>query len=328
MRARRQERRRGWQSWQGWHAYLGGFLALLITCTPIQARPLTPQGLSPADERTITLWYRNYDSPAIRALVALALSKTPEYGRFRLTRSIEMVQGRALLELTRDHPRVLDLAAVATSVEREKDLLAIPVPIDGGLLGFRVCVVMEDALSRFEGVASLDDLRDRGLRIGQGLHWPDATILQVNGVQVVTHSRYETLFKMLRNDRFDCFARGVSEVLFDLELEQDPELVIEPSLLIAYPMLSYFFVGPEDHVLAQRLQLGMDRAIQDGSFSRYLNRYYGEALEVLALDRRQVLLLNNPYLGRESSEIGRRALETLRVRMGQQRSSVTPVKTR
>ncbi|MDC0664301.1 hypothetical protein [Marinobacter sp. SS21] len=289
---------------------------MALACGPrAEAATLETAVYHPPVETDYILWYRNYDSPAVYALVKLAMEATPEYGPFRIHRSVEMVQGRALRELAREESQVLDIATVATSVEREKELLAIPIPIDGGLLGFRVCVVMKDQVQRFEGINSIAELSARGLKIGQGLHWPDSTVLQVNGIEVITHSRFETLFLMLKNRRFDCFARGVSEVMFDLALANDPNLVIEPSLLITYPMLSYFFVGPDDHETAQRLQLGMERAIQDGRFSRYLGTYFGHAVEALNLSERTILVLDNPYLSGDSMDIGRQALETLRARI-------------
>lgn len=261
------------------------------------------------------LWYRNYDSPQIRALVALAFNKTPEYGPYQITRTPEMAQGRVIRELEQQRSTLVDLANVATTGERERDLRAIPIPIDGGLLGLRVCVVLKDSLPMFEDIRGLDDLQEAGIRIGQGAHWPDSSILQVNGVTVVTHSRYEILFRMLENHRFECFARGVSEVLFDLALENDPDFVIEPNLLLAYPMPSYFFVSRDDHETAQRLQLGMERAIYDGSFGDYLNRYYGRAIDELELDNRTVLVLDNPFLTGESWAIGRQTLQELRRRI-------------
>ncbi|MGM0767627.1 MAG: hypothetical protein ACQEV6_06365 [Pseudomonadota bacterium] len=261
------------------------------------------------------LWYRNYDSPAIHSLLRLALAKTPEYGDFEIVRSIEMGQGRVLREMAQSRSGLVDIANVASSRERESKLLAVPIPIDGGLLGFRVCVVLPEALSLFEGVRSVDDIRKRGIRIGQGVHWPDAEILKVNDIPVVTHTRYEILFRMLRNNRFDCFARGVSEVTFDLEIENDPDLLIEPSLLLAYPMPSYFFTAPDDYLTAHRIQLGMERAIIDGSFGRFLKEYYGEPLEALALDRRNVVVLRNPFLSEESRSIGRQTLDDLRRRL-------------
>ncbi|WP_366521617.1 hypothetical protein [uncultured Marinobacter sp.] len=284
------------------------FCALMLSGF-VQANPAQPP------DQEYVLWYRNYDSPAIHALVTLALEKTPEYGEFRIIRSQELSQGRALRELARGVNRMVDIANVATSAEREQFLTPVPVPVDGGLLGFRVCVVMPESLSLFEDIHSLDDLRESGVRIGQGDHWPDTPILRNNEIPVITHSRYEILFGMLRKHRFDCFARGVSEVINDLQMENDPEMTVEPNLVLAYPMPSYLFVGPEDQVTAHRLQLGMERAIRDGSFGVFLDQYYGEAVATLNLDKRTIIVLDNPFLSEESGNIGRDTLNNLRWRI-------------
>ncbi|MGM0569099.1 hypothetical protein [Marinobacter sp.] len=287
--------------------------------TGVRAAEPTPSGAtfpSAGEPREYRLWYRNYDSPAVRAALELAFDKTPEYGNYRITRSTEMVQGRALLELRRDPAdRQVDIANVATSPAREDSLNAVALPIDGGLLGFRVCVVRKNQLDRFRDIRGIEDLADREISIGQGAHWPDTDILRANGVKVVTHTRFETLFTMLAGGRFDCFARGVSEVLYDLDQVHDHELAIEPNLLLAYPMPSYFFVGPRDHDAAQRIQLGLERAIEDGSFSRFLFEYYGRAVDSLNLEQRQILILKNPFLRSDSAPVGREALETLRRRI-------------
>lgn len=297
-----------------WHMLTATRLSLALFCALLsssfaQADPVTP------DVQDYVLWYRNYDSPAIYALVTLALEKTPEYGEFRVIRSQELSQGRALRELGRGQSRMVDIANVATSAEREQFLTPVPVPVDGGLLGFRVCVVMPESLSLFEDIRSLDDLRKKGVRIGQGDHWPDTPILRNNEIPVITHSRYEILFGMLRKHRFDCFARGVSEVNNDLHIENDPELTIEPNLVLAYPMPSYLFVGPDDQVTAHRLQLGMERAIRDGSFGVFLEQYYGDAVVNLNLDKRTIIVLDNPFLSEESGNIGRDTLNNLRWRI-------------
>jgi hypothetical protein len=264
--------------------------------------------------REYTLWYRNYDNRATLALVKLALSHTPEYGEFSIRRSKELTQGRALKELadTRSSTR-LDIANVATTAEREDELNEIPVPVDGGLLGFRVCLILPKNLEKFENVNSMKALRESNISIGQGAHWPDTAILKSNGIQVVTHTRYEILFGMLRNDRFDCFARGISEVLYDKEAHDPAEkaLVIEPHLLLAYPMPSYLFTAPDDSKTAQRLRVGLERAIQDGSFGDYLETWYGRPVAELGLDQRAVIILENPFLSEASRNVGRRALEDL-----------------
>lgn len=299
---------------QAWRLCCLLLLPVAMAAPPAFAMSGVPE-VPVGSPRDYVLWYRNYDSPAIRALVELALRKTPEYGQFRLIRSEELSQGRALRELADNQSRLVDIANVATSEEREAFLTPIPIPVDGGLLGFRVCVVLPESLPLFEGIRTIEDLRARDIRIGQGSHWPDTPVLEANGISVITHSRFEILFGMLRNERFECFARGVSEVLYDLEIEQDPELVIEPNLLLAYPMPSYLFVSPDDQETAHRLQLGMERAIHDGSFAEFLRDYYGRAVQALGLDRRAVIALENPYLSDESRDVGRRTLSNLRRRL-------------
>lgn len=281
-----------------------------------------------SDVTEYVLWYRNYDSPPIRALFSLALEQTPEYGAYKVTRSPEMGQGRVLRELEQPQSTLVDIANVATSNEREDNLRSIPIPIDGGLLGLRVCVVLRESLPMFEGIKTLSDLQQSGIRIGQGTHWPDSPILQASGIPVITHSRYEILFRMLENHRFECFARGVSEVVFDLELEEDIDFIIEPDLLIAYPMPSYFFVSRANHEVAQRIQLGIERAIHDGSFGQFLEQYYGNAVDKLNLDSRHIIVLDNPYLTSGSWDIGRQTLRELRRRIrllsAPQESGITP----
>lgn len=271
--------------------------------------PVAGWSQTASDRHDYRLWYRNYDSPAIYNLVRLALTKTPEYGPFTLVRSQEISQGRALHELASGSSNgLVEIANVATSVYREETLTPIPVPVDGGLLGFRVCLILPEKLDLFANIQSLEDLRRGDIRIGQGSHWPDTPVLHANGIDVVTHARYEILFGMLRNDRFDCFARGISEVLYDLRRERADDLIIEPDLLLAYPMPSYLFVGKNDHETAQRLQLGLERAIEDGSFGEYLDKWFGRAIEELNLEERTVIALENPYLSEDSRHIAREAL--------------------
>ena len=289
-------------------------LCFCVIAPPLSAGTPTVTKLQ-STSRDYVLWYRNFDSPAIRALVELALQKTSEYGDFQVIRSEALSQGRALRELTIGQSHLVDIANVATSAERESVMIAIPFPVDGGLLGFRVCVVLPESLPKFANIENLEDFRASEVRIGQGAHWPDADVLGANGIPVVSHSRYEILFRMLQKERFECFARGVSEVLYDLEMEQNPDLVIEPNLLIAYPMPSYLFVAPDDQETAHRLQLGIERAIYDGSFSDFLESYYARAVKDLNLEQRVVIALENPLLSEESRNVGHRTLENLRRRL-------------
>ena len=299
---------------KGTSALAASLLALFIAL-PVSVAATPGPKTAKEGHRSFILWYRNYDNPAIRSLVELALDKTSEYGSYELIRSEELSQGRVLRELANSDSRLVDIANVATSAEREAYLNSVPLPVDGGLLGFRVCLVLPKNLPLFENINDLEGLQNSNIRIGQGAHWPDTPILEANGIRVITHTRYEILFGMLRNERFECFARGISEVMFDLEFNQADDLLVEPNLLLAYPMPSYLFVAPDDQEAAHRLQLGMERAIKDGSFATYLKTWFGRAVTELKLERRTVLTLENPFLSEESMYVGRHTLENLRRRL-------------
>lgn len=245
----------------------------------------------------IPLWYRNYDQPATLALLKLALDETQDlYGDYRIERSPIMNQERGIEEIVngrRDHIRVID---VATNPTREARLNAIRVPTVDGLQGYRVCLVPSGTESRFKGIKSYDDIRRRHLTFGQGRHWPDTEVLRANGLRVITQTRFENFFNMLAHKRFDCFARSVTEVYYDLQAYPTPGISIEPTLLFTYPMPSFFFVSKQDKALAARIELGLRRALLDGRYKAYFNTYISPALRKLHISQRTVIRLNNPLL--------------------------------
>ncbi|MFE8073285.1 transporter substrate-binding domain-containing protein [Marinobacteraceae bacterium S3BR75-40.1] len=259
-----------------------------LTATPVLA------------DSVLTLWARNFYSPPIRALLQLALDETPEYPELTIEPSVPMVQGRVVVELARNNSDLVDVANIATSRDRESELTTVRFPVDSGLLGMRVCLIRKGEADRFAGIERPSQFQRRGLVIGQGTHWPDKEILEANGFEVVTAARFKTLFQMLRRERFDCFLRGVGEVLFDLEQQGSEGLQIEPHLLFSYKMPSYFFFAPRDEALAQRIQLGLERAVADGRYDKFFRHYFGRALTKLDISSRQRIPLFNPLLTEDS----------------------------
>ena len=96
-----------------------------------------------------------------------------------------------------------------------KRLLPIRIPIQKGILGWRVGLIRKGDQGRFAGVDTLEDLKR--VRLAQGQEWPDTLILRANGIDVITAPRYEGLFKMLVSKRFDYFPRSVNEIWDELE---------------------------------------------------------------------------------------------------------------
>jgi len=136
----------------------------------------------------------------------------------------------------------INIIARATDRELETRFQPIRIPIDRGLMGMRLLMVRKADLPRFAMVRSLEDLRH--LSAGQGKGWVDTGVLAAAGIGVVETQRPESLVGMLEAGRFDFFPRALDEAPgeYDAVHESRPDIVIEPTLMLRYPLPRYFFV--------------------------------------------------------------------------------------
>lgn len=238
--------------------------------------------------------YELQSSPHLE-LVNYALKVTePEYGAVELMFVESMTQGR--VEQLLKAGELLQLAIFAPSIARENTLLPVYFPLSLGLLGFRVCLIPPEQQARFTDIHSVDDWLKAELLIGQGSNWPDVDILRANNFLVTVNPVPELLFKMLKQQRFDCYARSINELAYELSLPEAKGLVVENSLLLFYPQPAMLFVSPSQPVLAERLQKGLEQAWHTGFIHIHFAKHYGTLIRQLACEQRRVLLLNNPFL--------------------------------
>lgn len=233
-------------------------------------------------------------------VLRLALEKTRrEFGDYRLKPiDHDLSQSRSIALLSEG--RGLDVVWTMTSKQREQQLRPVRVPLLRGLMGMRLLIIRAEDQGWFDNVTDLDQLRQ--LRAGQGHDWPDTEILRANELPLVAVSNYEALFRMLEEGRFDYLPRAVNEPWEEVEAHPDMDLTVEDSLLLYYPAASYFFVAPHDERLARRLELGLERALEDGSFTALFRQHpvNRKAFDKAALLTRRVLRLNNPLLPKET----------------------------
>jgi hypothetical protein len=237
------------------------------------------------------------------AVLRTAMEKTvPRFGPFEVNQSTHaMSSQRIAQELLMSGGRI-NIIARATSPELERNFVPVRLPIDRGLLGYRMFLVREADLPRFAAVRTLEDLRK--LRVGQGKDWIDVPILREGGFSVVEGTNYRGLFAMLDAGRFDFFSRGIDEAEREFKERRSsyPGMAIEPTLLLQYPLPLYFFLRRDDEgrLLAQRIEAGMEIMIKDGSLNALFQKFKGESIKSGALHKRRVLHLDNPHLTPET----------------------------
>jgi hypothetical protein len=223
-------------------------------------------------------------------LLELALSRSDNDYRIEIS-PWRMQQGRALLQLEKNEG--IDVLSTMTSTEREARLQAIRIPIDKGLIGWRLLLVERAKLGQMAHLRTLTELKN--FSAGQGSDWPDTAILRDNGLPVYGTTSYESLFSMLESGRIDYFPRSVTEIWAEADLHRK-KLAVEPGIVLRYPTALYFFVRKEDTRLAADLNVGLERMIADGSFDRVFQEFFGDMIRRAGLRERHVIDLNNPLM--------------------------------
>lgn len=228
-------------------------------------------------------------------LLKLALSKSDN--TFELIPSeLFMLQQRAIKEVERNEN--LQVMWTMTSKEREKTLLPIRIPIDRGMLGWRLLLIPAGKAPAFAAVASADQLKK--LVAGQGADWPDTAILRASAFQVDESARYKDIFLKLKAGRIDYFPRSMQEIWGELADHAADGYAIEPTLAIHYPTAMYYFVNRSNVALAAAIGKGLETAMADGSFEALFQKHYGDLLGRANLKSRRVFELPNPLLPAET----------------------------
>jgi hypothetical protein len=120
--------------------------------------------------------------------------------------------------------------------------------------------------------------------------------MSVNRLPVVTGPATDALLGMLKARRFDYLHRGVTEIYAELaDCEGSGALMVEPHLALHYPLPVHFMTRPDRQPLLQRLQRGLQRARQDGSWNRLIEQHMGRDWARARMNRRHVLELVPPW---------------------------------
>lgn len=272
---------------------------IVIVSSLLSYVPFAYSNASDSSSEEIIVWDRLQDNPVAYQILETALDKTKaEYGDYHLTPSIPMEQKRVIFQvMNSSKPFIVNFAP---NEYRESVLQPIRIPVTQGLLGYRVCLIKPEKQTVFSGVKGIESLKDRSITIGQGKDWPDTKILKSNGLNVITSPKYQNLFSMLEFERFDCFARSISEVL--PELEKHSLLTLEKSLLLVYRLPSFFFVNQNQTVLANRIEKGMQIAYQDGSIQKIIQQHYKGVFSEISASNRTIIHLKNHGLSKKTQD--------------------------
>ena len=231
-------------------------------------------------------------------LLALALDQTGV--SYQLIPSDNFLSKGKALDRLQDN-REINIVWGMTNVQREKDLLPIRIPIFKGLIGWRLFLIRQDMAERFTYIQQFEHLVK--LSPLQGRDWPDTKILQSNGFDVITERNQTSLMKMLGRAQGDFFPRSIIEVWEELErskVANEIQIQIQPSLGIRYPAAIYFFVNKKSVPLANLIETGLEKAIENGTYEALFVESYKTYIEKAQIENRTFYPLENAFLPEET----------------------------
>ena len=276
-------------------------LSVLAVCVALcTAAGETREGASPA--MTFTYYDGQVELGHIKrfhwAVLEEALERTRgAFGDYRLVALPPAPGRRQRYDLLQGHP-ITSVAVFNSASENARGLVPVRIPVDRGLLSYRILLIRSDDQARFDQVQSVDDLKT--VRFGFLSWWSEVEIMKAAGAPVVTGDNYDGLYRMLSARRFDAFSRGVSEIQADLERGEQfvPGLAIEKHLLLHYPLPVYFWFpdNPDGRLRAERVRVGLASMIADGSLQAMLDKRYGAEFTALDLAGRRVIEVPNNFL--------------------------------
>lgn len=274
----------------------GWLLLLLLASFGAGAQPTT------ADSAPPVLRYKQAELTSTNLLyevqlMQLALEKTrSDYGDYQLEPIHPMNRARSLAALSQDiYPNLVLLLSYEDSLMADGQLSYIPISLDRGIFSYRLCFMRDEIKPQVEKVRSLEQLRR--FTFGSGLGWADSKILRHNGLNTLEADTLLSLYRMTKAGRIDLLCRGVGEYYTELHQQgQTIGLSADSQLIIYYPLPKFLFAHKNSQALLERIETGLRRALEDGSFDKLWHEQHNQNLNSAQLKNRRMIILDNPLI--------------------------------
>ena len=169
---------------------------------------------------------------------------------------------------------------------------AVRIPLCKGLSGWRILFIRPESQRDFSAIRNLKDLKH--YTAGHGNDWPETIRYESLNLPQKLSGSWKGLFYMLKQNRIDYLSRSALEIYDEEDAFPELNLKIESQLVLHYPATYYFYVNKNNAQLATDIQIGLERAIVDGSFDEIFNRYFGEKIKRLNLEKRRAIQMTAP----------------------------------
>ena len=240
-------------------------------------------------------------------VLKLAMEKSrPQYGDYRFEGvPSDASTLRALSDVVQNsYPNLVLEMGYEDKLTENGDLTYIDLPVDGGIVGYRVCYLNPAIQQKITSTTTLDDLRK--YTVGQGVGWADTEIFRHNGFKVIEVDRFPALFRMVAAGRIDLFCRGANQIIEDSyelnalegssKTKSLTKLIVDQTFVLVYPLPRFFYLHSKNKLAKERITAGLKIAHADGSLRKLWDKHYKASVDFVHLEQRQIIYLENPLL--------------------------------
>lgn len=180
-------------------------------------------------------------------------------------------QGRAIRSMAT--AGTYDIIWTGRNDERDEAMHVVPIPLFLGGLGVRGSIIRQDAHQEFIQISDLNELKP--LVACQGMHWPDADILESAGLTVARIMQFDAMLQLLEKQRCDFLPLSIFEGQAEMDIVQDqfPTLMYQESVLLTYPLTMNYYVRKDFPQLAQAIEKGLSDMVESGDYLAYMQSH-------------------------------------------------------
>lgn len=214
----------------------------------------------------------------------------PDYGPYTLKYAEkEMNRSRTFNEMQLGER--VNIADTPITESWSDKLIRIPIPVQRGILSYRLFLVNKDNKDLLTEVETLEDLKK--IRQGSGAQWAITTALKDSKFNIIEGTTKDSLLNMLSAKRFDIYGRGINEIFGELadHGKTHPDIVIDQHIALYSYLPTYFHVSPSRARIAERIDIGLRKINATGRHEELFLKHHQNFIKAANLEKRKIFML-------------------------------------
>jgi hypothetical protein len=199
----------------------------------------------------------------------------------------------------------IDIDSMMQNHDRNQLAFKVDFPIDLGLLSHRLCLVHKN--NRNLNNEDLTKISNKNsfltkIRVTQVKYWPDSDFLRNRDkIHLKETENKEESIQQLKNNKANCFLRGLSEIYIEQE-QLGKDFSVADNFFFQYYSPLYFYVKKGNLELREAIKKGLIESFKTGEFLCVYKHHFGKFIQKTKLRKTNRISLDNRESKKETDD--------------------------